>query len=710
MTGATKRYFDHVPPSVGGHFVIYLYASIYRLLNQIRRLSEVGGAQLEKVFERYPFLGEYFNEMRRHMPDKISWEEAAAWWEQQIQTWEDQCDIYLPLQALADEAGLNFSTRLAFMVTGLVEEDSRFGTLFAELQEPLTHRRPTLEMVGQMMMDEAVVVGEADPWTICRPLLDMGLVEAPNHQAPRSEWVLKVPLLLWDALRGQVEKEPAPGYIYHPIEALTGLSELIVDVNTLSRLEKIPGLVSARITRMVIVRAAHGANTTEVMGAIAHSLGRGLLNIDGPALANNKGAQLVGPLCTMAKVMPVFNYDLGPGETVSPPPLRGYGGPIGMTLGLEGGLSSNRTEKSVTLVLPAPDVDLRQRYWQSAINGHRFEDLELITQRFRLPGSYIRQVADIAVANAGLDGREVVRVDDVRAASGTLNRQLLDTLASPIEARGSWNDLVAGETTTAKLHELYGRCRHREKLLDYLGPAFGSDSNCGVRTLFTGASGTGKTLAAKILSAELGMDLYRVDLAAIINKYIGETEKNLHRVLSRAEALDVVLLLDEGDALLGHRTEVKSANDRYANLETNYLLQRLENYQGIVLITTNLVENIDRAFQRRMDVVVPFFPPQAEERLHILQLHLPVDHSVDMHYLELVAVRCALNGGQLRNTTLHTTLLALDDNSTVQNTHLEEGLRSEYRKAGATFPLEGLQDVFERDGGMGTFVEALGNR
>ena len=124
-------------------------------------------------------------------------------------------------------------------------------------------------------------------------------------------------------------------------------------------------------------------------------------------------------------------------------------------------------------------------------------------------------------------------------------------------------------------------------------------------------------MAAEILAVELEMNIYHVDLAAVVNKYIGETEKNLHRVLSRAEKLDVILLLDEGDALLGQRTEVKSANDRYANLETDYLLQRLENYQGIVVVTTNAWEHIDNAFQRRTDVVVHFIPPQAQERWHI---------------------------------------------------------------------------------------------
>ncbi len=252
------------------------------------------------------------------------------------------------------------------------------------------------------------------------------------------------------------------------------------------------------------------------------------------------------------------------------------------------------TKNSLTINLPVPDKPLRERYWRRALNSYPIDDFEAVTSLFHLSGSYIQQVAIIAVANAGLNGREKIMLEDVQLASRSLNRQHLDTLATHLDTKGRWNDLVATETTSLKLNELEQRCRQREKLLSFLGPAFRNNANRGVRALFTGASGTGKTLAAKILAAELGLDLYRVDFAAVINKYIGETEKNLHQVLSRAEALDVVLLLDEGDALLGTRTDVKTANDRYANLETNYLLQRLENYQGIVLVTTNLGDNIDQ--------------------------------------------------------------------------------------------------------------------
>ncbi|MEI2692753.1 MAG: ATP-binding protein [Anaerolineae bacterium] len=302
---------------------------------------------------------------------------------------------------------------------------------------------------------------------------------------------------------------------------------------------------------------------------------------------------------------------------------------------------------------------------------------------------------------------------DVQEACRALNRQLLDTLAAHLEGDGlSWGMLVVSDGVAERLGELERRCRHRERLLERLGPAFGAGGNRGVRALLTGPSGAGKTLAARILAAELGMDLYRVDLAAVVNKYIGETEKNLHRVLSTAEDLDVVLLLDEGDALLGSRTEVRTANDRYANLETNYLLQRLENYQGIVLITTNAAENIDNAFQRRMDVVLNFTAPQAEERWRIWQLHLPPAHAVDSATLERVTARCALTGGQIRNAAQLATLLALDSPlGIVTESQLEQAVHSEYRKAGATSPLgqpsNGTRNGRPRGGGVAALVDAL---
>ena len=276
----------------------------------------------------------------------------------------------------------------------------------------------------------------------------------------------------------------------------------------------------------------------------------------------------------------------------------------------------------------------------------------------------------------------------MQEAARALNRQALDTLAVHVNTEGcSWAQLAADPQTLGDLAQLESRCRHREHLRENVGELFGQHLNAGVRALFNGPSGTGKTMAARLLASALQMDLYRLDLSAVVNKYIGETEKNLSRIFARVEELDVILLLDEGDALLTARTSVSNSNDRYANLETNYLLQRLESFEGILLVTTNAGERIDSAFQRRMDVVVEFSAPAAAERKAIWGLHLPPRHAVQNSWLEEVAQRCELTGGQIRNAVLHAATLALGNSGAINDAHLAAAVRREYRKLGAVCPL-----------------------
>jgi hypothetical protein len=706
MDRQASHAFDTIPPTVRGHFLLNFYAAVYRLINYIRRLSEAGGDDLETTFACYPFLAGYLTEMRRYMPEEVHGEAALQWWQAEINAWEERRTAHLPLLGLTESAGIDFHSRIAWMIAGLPEEDSRFGTIFARLQEPLAYRRPCLELVGQMMLD-ASLMGRADSWSICRPLLSAALIDVANRDAPRSEWLLRVPSMLWDAARGEVESHPTPWCHYHAPESFLPAKALIAAEEFLSRLEQVPALVMGGKAGAIVLRATPGSERLQMLGALARALGRGVIEVSGPAPSAERQWELLGPLCALTCSLPALTYELGPGETVELAPLAGYNGPIGVLMDSEGGVRGKAVEKAVTLTIPVPGIDHRRRHWQQALAGYPVADLDEISERFHIPGGYIRQASAIAIAQAALDRRETITVVDVREACRALNRQLLDTLATRLEVEGSWDRLVVGEGTAAKLQELVRRCHHRERLLAHLGPGFGANSNRGIRALFSGTSGTGKTLAARVLAAELGMDLYRVDLAAVVNKYIGETEKNLHRVLSRAEELDVMLLLDEGDALLGQRTEVRSANDRYANLETNYLLQRLEHYQGIVVMTTNAAQHIDTAFQRRMDVVVNFLPPQSQERWYIWQLHLPADHAVDPAYLDEVATRCIMTGGQIRNAALHATLVALDDGGVVRRGHLEAAIRSEYRKAGALCPLSENSWVAEHEGSMKAFLDLL---
>lgn len=694
--------FSSIPYSPRSHFQLHFYAAVLRLLGYIERMSTLGGESLPDLCQRYPFLKRYQDEIGHYLSIEPVIGPGIACWEAGIATWEAGCPYHLPLVALERLEEVKPQGLAAFLLAGIVEEDSRFGTLFARLQEPLGTRRPTLELAGQALIMENPD-GGVDAWETCRGLIQIGALEALNPEAPRSEWALRVPSTVWDAARGGLDGAYTNGWRIHPLEDFPLPEDLILPEEMRQQLLQTPRLLQNGKTHLVVLRGSPGSDRLQAAGALARALGSQVIEmapiqgrsgeVSEPSAPNELASRGLGVLSTLLRAVPVFTSDLGPGETAVLPELPGYSGPVIALLGQEGGLRGSLAAGALTLSIPHLGPELRQRCWRAALNGAAVEGLDEIATQFLLPGGYIRQAAALAIAQAGLESRDTIRKEDVRLASRALNRQLLDNLADRIDGGGSWEQLIVGGSTLYKLRELEQRCRHREELLDRLGPAFNGSANRGVRALFSGSSGTGKTLAARILAAELGMDLYRVDLASVINKYIGETEKNLHRVLSRAEEMDIVLLLDEGDALLGNRTEVKSSNDRYANLETNYLLQRLETYSGIILVTTNAAQNIDSAFQRRMDVVVHFVPPGADERYAIWLLHLPQDHALSPDTLMEVARRCDLTGGQIRNAALLASLLAVGDGSlAVQDHHLEEAVRAEYRKAGAVCPLDASRE------------------
>ncbi len=710
------RSFSHVPANAEGHFIVCLYDAVLRFLTHVHRLCEISGTEFSHLTDRYPFLNSYLDEIRRELPPDMHWTAAYPWWSGQVAHWERAHPVQrLPLRDMIAEGGIGRQGRTAFMLAGLVEEDSRFGTLLAELQQPLDFRRPTLEFLGQVLGDRGGPIG-ADAWELCRDLFSCGYVSKPDQSQPRAEWIVRVPAILWDAARGATTGVASHWCSVHDAQCFPPVDELIYAPEFIERIARLPGAVAVpdqlgSLTRaqLLLLRSVPGNDLKELAGSLARTMRRNLLSVHKSSSSAPDVQTLLVPLATLTHAVPFLTSELAPGESVTLPSLAGYRGVVAVAPGMEGGLADDVEHRSITLEVPVPDFAHRRRYWQQATAGRKFPDLDVAAARFHLGGGYIRRAAELASGQVVLEGRSDILIDDVRRAAAALNRQLLDNLATQLDTGSSLSTLICSQSTSDKLDELNRRCRLRERLLGRLGSAFTRNSNRGVRALFTGASGTGKTFAARALASDLGMDLYRVDLASVINKYIGETEKNLHQVLSRAEALDVILLLDEGDSLLGNRTEVRNANDRYANLETNYLLQRLENYQGIVVVTTNLGDNVDSAFQRRMDVVVSFLLPGADERWRILELHLPDKHRVPFETLERVASSCRLSGGQLRNAALHATLLALDDgDQPVSAFHLEAAVASEYRKAGAAYPLAERTGA-STHGGVRGFIGALGD-
>jgi len=263
----------------------------------------------------------------------------------------------------------------------------------------------------------------------------------------------------------------------------------------------------------------------------------------------------------------------------------------------------------------------------------------------------------------------------------SLARPRLENLACRIVPRARWDDLVLPVHLKQTLRQLVSQARQRMLVYETWGFAGQGGRGLGISALFAGDSGTGKTMAAEVLAGELGLDLYRIDLSSVVSKYIGETEKNLKQVFDAAEQGGVLLLFDEADALFGKRGEVKDSHDRYANIEVSYLLQRIETFQGLAILTTNLKTSIDRAFQRRLRFIVNFPFPDAEQRAAIWTRVFPAQTPVrGLEPKRLAQLNVA--GGNIRNMALNAAFLAAEqgDGRPVEMTHLVQAAKLEAQK------------------------------
>jgi hypothetical protein len=665
----TSTTFDALPATAQYHFRLYYFAAVARVLARVRAIHP-------SAFEQFPFLGGYQEELAALGADGRD----DRFWQEAIDGWERRASGHLPIRALRVAAALDHRALTLLFCVGLTEEDPRFGLLFEALQALPGMHRPTQGLLQAWWGSDGGPARGA-----LEPLCEIGLVHVTTPEAPRLEWTYEVQGALWDALRGDARERPMTWLRYRPPSSLAELSSLILGARQAETVTRLPPLLKARQVQTLIVRGPRHGGRRTLVGALARQLGRGLLEIDLPAPRREQQLRIAGTLATLLHAVPVVILDLAPGEAAALTRMQACDAPVAVVLGRHGGVSGGG-ERTVALTLETPDPAARRVHWQrvAAVDAG---EIDAIAERFRLGSGHICATAEVAQAHAALAGRAFFTADDVRGALSTLDRQGLDTLATRIEAGGGWSDLAIGADVQRELSALERRCRQRERLASAVGPSLGRQLRPGVRALFRGPSGTGKTLAARLLASVLGMELYQIDLASVVNKYVGETEKNLGRIFSLAEELDVMLLLDEGDALLARRTSVQSSNDRYANLETNYLLQRIECFDGILVLTTNAGDHIDSAFARRVDATVDFRLPDAAERWGIWQLHLPPQHGVDLPFLREVAARCQLSGGQIRNAVLHAATLALEDGVGVGSDHLDTAVQREYRNMGAVCPL-----------------------
>ena len=354
----------------------------------------------------------------------------------------------------------------------------------------------------------------------------------------------------------------------------------------------------------------------------------------------------------------------------------------------------------ITIEIPQPGYSERLELWELALENMppSFERSELATLAgsFQLNGKQIIQAVNRAVSKSKLGQRSCPSHGDLLESASQSSSTQLESLAKKVRGSPEWGKLVLPAEQKSILRDICDRFKHQHVVYGDWDFASISGNRTGLNVLFSGPSGTGKTMSASIIANELGLEMYRIDLSSVVSKFIGETEKNLEQVFQAAEGSNAILLFDEADSIFGKRSEVKDAHDRYANLEVSYLLQKMEDYAGIAILTTNFKKNLDEAFLRRIDFALEFPLPNEPDRLSIWKQHIPsqtpLSDDIDFDFL---ARQFNISGGTIRNIILSAAFYAASSSTSIHMEHFIKGVKHEFLKLGRLITVEDFGPYIE---------------
>ncbi len=551
-----------------------------------------------------------------------------------------------------------------------------------------------------------------------RPMVDRFLIEqiiAGDRSALRDQIARELSSDAPLVRHGVVEVEPAPVSLFARLsvsdallDRLRGVPPPRVDGTATIRAADVPldaliippeikrALVLALATPpdhaplRLVLRGRRGSGRHSVIAALAARVGRELAAIDVTRFSRGR-REVVAALraalfrASLHGLVPVLSglEQLEPTETelrdAVRQVLRQHPGAIVVRTSPEGNLPLDPGFVSVTL--PALLETERAEAWATALAAAGLSaDVDALAARYRIGPGVIRTiVADLADRASGWDDATAALDDQARQHVAAR----LDHVARRIDRMAHWEEVALPEELLDSLREFIGRARHRRTVYERWGYDAKLTTSRGLTALFYGPPGTGKTMVAGVIAQELGLDMYRVDLARVVSKWVGETEKNLAEVFDAAEEGQVLILFDEADSLFAKRTDVRTSNDRYANLEVNYLLQRLDSFEGVAILTSNLDGAIDPAFKRRMSLRLQFPFPDEETRLRLWAGHVTPETPTlgDFDFPEL-ARRFPLSGGYIRNCALRAAFLAAHEGRPMRQEHLLRAVQLEYREMG----------------------------
>jgi hypothetical protein len=557
--------------------------------------------------------------------------------------------------------------------------DPRFERLYGYLHDDVSRRRASTGLALELASSPTARASGAERQRLGPhgPLVASGILLIEEPDRPFLTRPLRVPDRVTAHLLGDDRPDEAMADLL--VEAVPAL---IGDVDLVAR------ALEAEIP-LVYLRERPGASGRSLAEAAFARIGRQALQLDLARLAPTDNPRDVAAASSREAGLRGAGIVVGPLEAIverGPAAVRAFAEcrPPVVLVGTRAWDPSWAREPALLLDAPVASIAERHELWLTSLNGQApiGFDPAAVTLAFRLAPDQVARAARSARRVSAAAARPMT-VHDVAAGARAQNAAGLERLARRIEPAAGWDDLVLPTGVEGQLHELTARARHRDKVVGEWGMGGGNSRRLGITALFAGDSGTGKTLSAEVVAGDLGFDLYVIDLSTVVDKYIGETEKNLDRIFTEADRVNGVLLFDEADALFGKRSEVKDARDRYANVEVAYLLQRMESFDGIAILTTNLRANVDEAFIRRLDAIVDFPLPEEDHRRRLWERNLPpaVPRVGDVD-LAFLARRFKLSGGDIRNICVAAAYLAAADDRPLSMADLIRATEREYRKLG----------------------------
>ncbi len=589
------------------------------------------------------------------------------------------------------------------------ELDLRYERLYAYLQDDVTKKRPSVDLVLNLLCPSfEAKLAARERFFYESPLLKHHLIhlfdDPSQHHPPLLAKCLKVDERIVNYLldSNELDTRLLP-YACH-IKPQRSMEDLLLPADVKSRLSLLLQEKWGKDHGLIFYfQGSYGVAKQSTAEALCRELGIGLFTVEGERLLNtdtvgfDTGVRLAGREALLqgsALYWNGFDALLDDNKQAALEMLtreleRGAG--LGFLAGEKTWepMDALRDTTFVRIEFSRPSQGEQVKLWSRSLNGkNRLAadvDLDAVANKFCFSGGQIRDASATArnLASWRNPGNGLVSMADLHAGCRLQSNRKLTLLAKKITPHYRWDDIILPFDRLQQLREICNHIKYRSLIYEKWGFERKLSLGKGLNVLFTGPSGTGKTMASEILAGELGLDLYKIDLSRVVSKYIGETEKNLARIFTEAENSNAILFFDEADALFGKRSEVKDAHDRYANIEVGYLLQKMEEYEGITILATNLRQNMDEAFVRRMRFIVEFPFPDESHRYRIWQVHFPdeapQDDDIDLDFL---AGQLKLTGGNIRNIVINASFLAASNGGKIGMEHLIHAAKGELRKMG----------------------------